>query len=270
MAQRDDQHPTDGYRGHDTRDQMGPYADSDRQYGGPYRGDNQGRRHENRDPRYGGRGEAGELHRNDPAQASYGRFGAPDVRHRPSGGTSNYGRQERSHNDSYGYGGYGSQGFNPGRDQDDRGGYGSPERGYRARSPGGDGRYGDDEQDRGRFQGGSGGYASNTGVYASSQTYGGPSDQLGYGSNQGGERQQGQHDSDYQQWRDEQMRHLDNDYHAWRGERYKKFSDEFGEWRRNRPVGDDKRSASGTPGGTTPTSIGAGPGGSNTGASGSK
>lgn len=256
MAQHDDQHPQGGYRGHDRRDQMDPYADSDRQYGGPDRGDYQGRRHENRDPRYGGRGEAAGLHRNDPTQASYGRFGAPDVRHQPSGGTSNYGRQERSHNDSYGYGGYANH-----------------ERGHRAHSQEDHGRYGDEvQQDRGRFQGGSGGYASNTGVYASSQTYGGPSDQLGYGSNQVDERQQGQHDPDYQQWRDEQMRHLDNDYHAWRGERYKKFSDEFGEWRRNRPVGDDKRSAPGTPGGTTstPTSLGAGPGGSNTSTSGSK
>lgn len=41
------------------------------------------------------------------------------------------------------------------------------------------------QPDGGRFQGGSGGPASNTGAYAASQTYGGPLDQLGYGSTPG-------------------------------------------------------------------------------------
>lgn len=38
------------------------------------------------------------------------------------------------------------------------------------------------EEDRGRFQGGAGGPESNTGVFADTEPYGGPLDQLGYGS----------------------------------------------------------------------------------------
>ncbi len=261
MAQRDDRHQQGGYRDHNdnARHQSAPYGDHPRPYGGAHPG-------ERNDHRDRGRPERSDLRHNDPAQASYGRFGAPDVHHQPSGGYSNYGRQERSHDDSYGYGGYGSQGFNPGR-SDDRG----QDRGQHVGGRDRDGRYGGDfEQDRGRFQGGSGGYASNTGVYASSQPYGGPADQLGYGSSQGDRQQRSHYDPDYQQWRDEQMRNLDNDYHAWRGERYKKFSDEFGAWRSSRPAGDDKRSDTGSSSSAAPTSIGAGSGGSNTGTSGTK
>ena len=267
MAQRDDQHQQGGYRDHrehSVRDQMDQYADTPHQYGRPTHAEPQGARNDHRDQRYGGRNPPRDLRHNDPTQASYGRFGAPDVHHQPSGGYGN----ERSQGESYGYGGYGNQGFNPDgsdhREQDHR---------YGVRGRDADRWNGDDPQDRGRFQGGSGGYASNTGVYASNQTYGGPNDQLGYGSNQGG-RQQGHYDPDYHQWREEQMRNLDNDYHAWRGERYKKFSDDFGEWRRNRPAADapggGKGGTSEASSGAVSTSIGAGPGSSNTGTSGAK
>jgi hypothetical protein len=40
----------------------------------------------------------------------------------------------------------------------------------------------DEREDQGRFQGGTGGPASNTGVFADTEPYGGPEDQLGYGS----------------------------------------------------------------------------------------
>lgn len=43
-----------------------------------------------------------------------------------------------------------------------------------------------------------------------------------------------QFDSDYHQWRDEQLNALDDDYRAWRGERYQKFADEFSQWRSGR------------------------------------
>lgn len=46
--------------------------------------------------------------------------------------------------------------------------------------------------------------------------------------------QQGHHDPDYQQWREEQMRMLDDDYQSWRQERYQKFSDDFNSWRSSR------------------------------------
>ncbi len=39
-----------------------------------------------------------------------------------------------------------------------------------------------EQPDQGRFQGGAGGPESNTGVFAESETYGGPNDKLGYGS----------------------------------------------------------------------------------------
>ena len=42
------------------------------------------------------------------------------------------------------------------------------------------------------------------------------------------------HDTDYHQWRTEQIRSLDNDYKAWRDERYTNFSKEFVEWRNGR------------------------------------
>ncbi len=281
MAQRDERHQRGGYREHNPAQQMDQYANSERQsggqYGDPYRGERYGSQ---RDDRYGGRSAGSDLRHNDPTQAGYGRFGAPDVHHQPSGGYASHGRQERNPDDSYGYGGYGSQGFNSDgsdyRDQDHRG---SHDRGDRMRSRAGYGGYGgDNQQDHGRFQGGSGGYASNTGAYAGSQPYGGPSDQLGYGSNQGDGRRH-HDDPDYAQWRDEQMRNLDQDYHAWRGERYKKFSEEFGEWRRNRPAGDalrddtsdaDKRSASAASGGASTTSTGTTPGGSQSGRAGAK
>lgn len=249
MAQHDDRHQQGGYRAHNdnAHHQGDPYADNQRQHGGA-------RPDERDDNRY-----RSDLRHNDPAQASYGRFGAPDVHHQPSGGYLNHGRQARSHDDSYGYGGYGSQGFSPGR-SDDR----DQNRSQHAGSD--DGRHGGDfERDRGRFQGGSGGYASNTGVYASTERYGGPADQLGYGSGQGGGRQQGHYDPDYQQWREEQMRNLDKDYHAWRGERYKKFSDEFGAWRSSRPAGDEKGSATGSSSGVSST-----PSGTDTGTPGDK
>ncbi len=41
-------------------------------------------------------------------------------------------------------------------------------------------------------------------------------------------------DTDYQQWRDEQMRKLDDDYQTWRQARYRKFADEFNAWRASR------------------------------------
>jgi hypothetical protein len=40
----------------------------------------------------------------------------------------------------------------------------------------------DEREDHGRFQGGAGGPASNTGAFADTEPYGGPEDQLGYGS----------------------------------------------------------------------------------------
>ncbi|KQP21990.1 hypothetical protein [Pseudorhodoferax sp. Leaf267] len=249
MAQRDHRNQQSDYRDHDGR-QQDQYADSNRQYGGQYGSGRDERQYGGRDAS-SYRGDRDDLSRNDPTQASYGRFGAPDVHNQPSGGyggASSYGHQDRQRYDPYqgrqgnqGYGGYGTQDFDQGyRSQDQRRGYnpydqGQPQAGYWGQ---------EDQRDRGRFQGGSGGYQSNTGAYAGAQNYGGSSDQLGYGSNQGGGRHQGHWDPDYQQWRDEQVRNLDNDYHSWRGERYKKFSDEFSEWRKNRPAGDPQRSES--------------------------
>ena len=45
---------------------------------------------------------------------------------------------------------------------------------------------------------------------------------------------QGHVDSDYHQWRNQQIEALDNDYDDWRKERYQKFSSEFDTWRKNR------------------------------------
>lgn len=69
-----------------------------------------------------------------------------------------------------------------------------------------------------------------------------------------------QHDPDYHQWRDEQLRGMDEEYEAWRQERYRRFSDEFGEWRRKRESGASS-GASGSNSGTSATSIGGGTGG---------
>lgn len=41
-------------------------------------------------------------------------------------------------------------------------------------------------------------------------------------------------DSDYQQWRNEQMRAFDEDYRKWRQERFRRFSDDFTNWRKAR------------------------------------
>jgi hypothetical protein len=65
-----------------------------------------------------------------------------------------------------------------------------------------------------------------------------------------------QHDPDYWQWRNEQMRALDDDYSAWRKERYSKFSDDFSQWRSQRQKG------GGTGGSGTGGSSGSGTGGS--------
>ena len=54
-----------------------------------------------------------------------------------------------------------------------------------------------------------------------------------------------EHDSDYQQWRSEQLRNLDADYESWRAERYKKFSDEFNTWRSGRSQGGNQEQQQG-------------------------
>lgn len=46
-----------------------------------------------------------------------------------------------------------------------------------------------------------------------------------------------QHDHDYHQWREEQMRNLDKEYETWRQDRYRKFADEFNTWRASRQSG---------------------------------
>lgn len=71
---------------------------------------------------------------------------------------------------------------------------------------------------------------------------------------------QQQHDPDYRQWRDEQLRSMDAEYDAWRNERYRKFSDEFGEWRKKRQDASSS-GASGSSSGTSAASIGTGTGG---------
>lgn len=228
------------------RHQMGQYADDQRQYGGQrYLGHEQPD-HDARN--WGSRREQEDFGRRDPAQASYGRAGAPDLHNRPSGGYQRDWRADSGYNEpgytqNHGYQGYGSRDERQG--DFERSGYRNQSyqrdswrgQGDSWRGQGGyeGGRGTEDRGDYGRFQGGSGGYRSNAGPYAGSQTYGGYGDQLGYGSYQG--RSQQHHDPDYQQWREQQLRNLDDDYQSWRGERYKKFSDEFDSWRKNRQQG---------------------------------
>lgn len=217
------------------RNQMGQYADPQRQYGS----------HD--DTRDWGRPRNGDdLHRHDPAQASYGRAGAPDVRGAPSGGYQRDWQADPGYNRP-GYTRYEGYQGHGGRDGRHTGGYGQDgmreepayryqhdrQGGYDAGRGWGGAYAGDGEHERqARYQGGAGGYRSNAGPYAGSQTYGGYGDQLGYGSYEDG--RQHHHDPDYQQWREQQLRNLDQDYHSWRGERYKKFSEEFDTWRKNR------------------------------------
>ena len=256
MAQRDQRHHQQDAWHENNRNQMGQYADQQRQYGGERHDEG---RHDARN--WGARQEGSDLHRHDPAQASYGRASAPDVHGGPSGGYQRDWQADPGYNRpgymrNPGYQGYGSRDERRGGEY---GGYGGGDAGYRNQSyRQGDrgydeGRdwnraYGSDEDRYGheRFQGGSGGYRSNTGPYAGSQTYGGYGDQLGYGSYQGGRQQQHHHDPDYQQWREQQLRNLDEDYQSWRGERYKKFSDEFDSWRKNRQGGELKNDLPGS------------------------
>ncbi|GHC88886.1 hypothetical protein GCM10007320_36150 [Pseudorhodoferax aquiterrae] len=256
MAQRDQRHDQQDAWHENNRNQMGQYADQQRQHGGERYEDN---RHDARN--WGARQEGSDLHRHDPAQASYGRASAPDVHGGPSGGYQRDWQADPGYNRpgymrNPGYQGYGSRDERRGGEY---GGYGGADAGYRNQSyrQGGygydEGRdwnrtYGSDEDRYGheRYQGGSGGYRSNTGPYAGSQTYGGYGDQLGYGSYQGGRQQQHHHDPDYQQWREQQLRNLDEDYQSWRGERYKKFSDEFDTWRKNRQSGEQKNDLPGS------------------------
>lgn len=44
-------------------------------------------------------------------------------------------------------------------------------------------------------------------------------------------------DSDYQRWREEQLRRFDDDYRRWRQERFQRFSSEFTQWRQGREGG---------------------------------
>ncbi len=62
----------------------------------------------------------------------------------------------------------------------------------------------DEQPDQGRFQGGAGGPESNTGVFADTEPYGGPQDQLGYGStpDDGAPPTDPQHPKDGQQDKD--------------------------------------------------------------------
>jgi len=60
------------------------------------------------------------------------------------------------------------------------------------------------------------------------------------------------HDADYHQWREEQLRHLDNDYQTWRQDRYRRFSDEFNSWRQARQSGRSDSSTGVNPGATDP------------------
>jgi len=264
MANRNQRHPQqDQWRDND-RNQMGHYADQQRQYGGQRYQDSS---HDARN--WGARHEGSDLHRHDPAQASYGRASAPDVHGGPSGGYQRDWQADPGYNQpgymrNPSHQGYGS------RDERQSGGYGSYGGGdqdyrnqsYRQGDRGDDegrdwnrygGANGSDEDRHGheRFQGGGGGYRSNSGPYAGSQTYGGYGDQLGYGSYQGGGRQQQHHDPDYQQWREQQLRNLDEDYQSWRGERYKKFSDEFDSWRKNRQGAEQKNDLPGSTGSNT-------------------
>ena len=210
--------------------QMEQYADHNRQHGGPpYRGhDGQGYERGSWDaPERRNEG----MQQADRAQASYGRYGAPDV-HGPAG---------RGYGDGYDYGRPRHPGY-PGQP--------GPERDHRTQGHG-------DEDDRGRYQGGGGGYQSNAGEYANTQRYGGAGDQTGYGSGPG----YGPHDPDYQQWRRQQMESLDAEYASWRGERYQKFAEDFGAWRSSRhlPAQSDhqgKPEPSGAAGGGGATAIG--------------
>ncbi|KQP44186.1 hypothetical protein [Pseudorhodoferax sp. Leaf274] len=271
MANRDQRHRQqdawhDDNRS-DNRSQMGQYADPQRQFGSER---DQDSRHDAR--HWGARHEGSDLHRHDPAQASYGRAGAPDVHGGPSGGYQRDWRADPGYNQPgymrnpshQGYGSRDERGAGEYGGYRGDGGYGSHgqrDDGYRNQSyrdggydPGRDwnrGYRGDDERQghapsHERFQGGAGGYRSNTGPYAGSQTYGGYGDQLGYGSYQGGREQH--HDPDYQQWREQQLRSLDDDYHSWRGERYKKFSEEFDSWRKNRQGAEQKNDLPGSAG----------------------
>lgn len=285
MAQRDyrNHQQQDAWREPNQHRQMGQYADDQRQYGGQYADDNS---HDARN--WGARNHGSDLSRHDPAQASYGRAGAPEVRGAPSGGYQRdwqadpgYNEPGYMRNPSYqgygsrdersgpGYGGYDRPGYRNRALQRDswrsHGGYDEGRDWERQRGYGGEGSYAYGQD---RYQGGSGGYRSNSGPYAGSQTYGGYGDQLGYGSYQGNGHQGQQHvDPDYQQWREQQLRNLDDDYQSWRGERYKKFSDEFDTWRKNRQGAEQKNDLPGSAGSAGSTSNNTG---KNTGGSGNK
>jgi len=80
-------------------------------------------------------------------------------------------------------------------------------------------------------------WRDNPGAHA--QQYGGhrPQPEHGAGddrSRDAGRHEAQQHDADYHEWREQQLRALDDDYEAWRKERYQKFCDEFGQWRQQR------------------------------------
>jgi hypothetical protein len=92
----------------------------------------------------------------------------------------------------------------------------------------------------GEFRGGEYGEGDWPGVGThGAHPYGG--ENTGGTSGWGGDPEAGylhqRHDSEYQRWRDEQMRGLDDDYRRWHDERRKRQWDEFCQWREERARG---------------------------------
>jgi hypothetical protein len=132
-------------------------------------------------------------------------------------------------------------------DEDDRGGDGDQRRQPLAGLSASRGNPYTDEDDRGRYgnerDGGRGGYS------------GRGNDGRRYQGQEGRDQDdQGDFDSDYRRWRDEQVRSFDEDYKAFRTERAKKFGTDFNEFRQGRERSAQKGSAStrkGSPGSDT-------------------
>jgi hypothetical protein len=200
--------------------------------------------------RYAERSHRGSLERDEPRGTGYGaEFDERSDRYDRFGQSSQYGQ----------YGQYGME------RNDYRG-----DAGLNARFR--EGRFPSSQE---RFQGG-GGYRSegrqtgpsanryesdyrdyqdqNRASYARGTSWSGEDDLRG-----ASQSRQSDHDPDYQQWRQEQLRLLDEDYHSWRKERYQKFSDDFNTWRSSRssqqPAATGQTgTATGSQAGSTPSS----------------
>lgn len=183
-----------------------------------------------------------------PGGADRGGWGSPQGNAWRGAGADYAPRGGSEFGSSSGYGGYGGENHGYGRG-------GTPD--YRQGSPNSWGRgewageFGDaaaadyaGSQDGARGSRGQGGF----GYGAGQGSYGGPG-QWGRGE-YGGEygRGQPQHDPDYLQWREEQIRKLDSEYQSWREERYRRFSEDFNSWRAARSGGQGQNASSLTTG----------------------